>query len=267
MIIGTERGHMMSPAGKFVAVVLMVLALVVETSGRFANAATVQELLEQADRLANDDDRFPDSLERAIVLYEQAGVVDPQNPLPYLRIASACLELGNGLEDGRLPWYERGVWAAERAVVLKEDNADAHFYLAANRGRLVEHVPFWKVSPTVPADLEQHVLRALTLDPHHARALNMMGMLPNAVPGPLRLFMEGKKEQVEDYLKRAVEADPHYAQLRWDLAEFYRAAGRQALAREQAQEILTLSNPTDRRAWAKKFRPQAETLLKTLSSP
>jgi hypothetical protein len=243
------------------------LALCVFLSPGPAAAATVQELLEQGDRLTQTDDGFPDSFTRALALYEQAAALDPKTPLPHVRTARACLALGDWLGKDKLQWYERGEQAAERAVALKEDSAEAHFYLAANRGNVVNLKPFWKVSPTVVADLEKHLLRALELDPRHARALHMMGILLDETPGPLRLLLVGKKGQVESYLTRAVEADANrYTYIRWSLVEFYRDAGRPAQARAQAQAVLAMNGPADRRQWAERYRPAAEALLKNLAA-
>jgi tetratricopeptide (TPR) repeat protein len=232
-----------------------------------AQAASVQELLGQGDRLTQTDEGFPDGLTRALTLYEKAAALDTLDPLPHIRAARACLALGDWLGKDTLQWYERGEQAAERALALKEDSAEAHFYLAANRGNVVNLRPFWKVSPTVVADLEKHLQRALELDPRHARALHMMGVLLDETPGPLRLLLVGKKGQVEGYLTRAVEADGNrYSYIRWSLVEFYRNAGRPAQARAQAQALLETASQVDRRIWAEKYRPAAEVLLKNLAA-
>ena len=129
---------------------------------------------------------------------------------------------------------------------------------------MVNLLPFWKVSPTIVADLEKHLLRALALDPRHARANHMMGMLLYRTPGPLRLLLAGKRDQVESYLLRSVESDPNFAEARLDLAQFYQETGRPAQARIQAQAILAMTDPSSRRVWMEKYRPAAEALLKTL---
>ncbi|MDO8547278.1 MAG: hypothetical protein Q7R68_07940 [Nitrospirales bacterium] len=246
---------------------VLVLALCIVVAPCPTEAATVHELLEQGDRLMQGDEGFPDTFTRALTLYEQAAALDPQNPLPSIRTARACLALGDWLGRDRLPWYERGEQAAARALALKEDSAEAHFLLAANRGNIVNLRPFWKVSPTVVADLEKHLQRALELDPRHARALHMMGVLLDETPGPLRLLLHGRKEQIEGYLTRAVEADANrYTYIRWSLAEFYRDAGRPAQARAQAQAVLATAGTADRRMWAEKYRPAAEALLKHLAA-
>ena len=228
-------------------VVLRAVLIALASAGA-VSAVSVVELLEQGDRLTQSDEGFPDAFLRAVALYEKATALDPQNPVPHIQMARACLALGDWLPNGNLPWYERGEKAAELALNLKEDSAEAHFYLAANRGKVVNLRPFWKVSPLIAADLEKHLLRALELDPRHARALHMMGILLDRTPGPLRLLLAGKKDQVEDYLKRAMEADAdRYAYIRWSLAEFYRDAGRLAQARVQAQALLAMTHPVDRR--------------------
>lgn len=229
-----------------------------------AATPSAQELIEQADNLVRADANFPESLHQALALYERAVAIDSQAWIPYVKISRVCLGLGDGLRKDRLTWYERGVQAAEKALARKESSADAHFYFAANRGNAVNLLPIWKVSPGVLSELEDHLLRALALEPNHARANHMMGVLLYKAPGPLRLLMKGKREQVESYLVRSVEADPNFAEARLDLAQFYKDTGRMDGARTQAQAILALTDPTPRRAWVEKYRPAAAELLKNL---
>src|SRR5206468_5530443 len=104
-------------------------------------ASSVQVLVEQGDRLTQTDEGIPDSFTRAITLYDEAAALDPQNPLPPIRKARACLALGDWQGNNKRQWYERGERAAERALALKGDSADAHFFLAANRGNVVNLQP------------------------------------------------------------------------------------------------------------------------------
>jgi hypothetical protein len=227
-----------------------------------ASGATLSELLDQGDRLTQSDEGFPESFRRALSFYRDAASLDPQNPAPYIAMARTYLGLGDWSKEEQLPWYEQGELAAERALALKEDSAEAHFLLAANRGNVANLRPFWKVSPTVLGDLEKHLQRALTLESRHARALHMMGIVLDRTPGPLRLLLEGRKGQAEDYLVRAALADSRYAYIHWSLVEFYQDAGRLAQAGAQAKAVLAMSGPIDRRLWMEKYRPAAEALLK-----
>src|SRR5437762_6965151 len=229
------------------------------------HGSPVQDVLERADHLERNDDGFPESSRQALALYEQAAAMEPRDPMPWIRAARVCLALGDAKTDNALAWYERGERAADRALALKEDSADAHFYLAANRGNAVNLKPFWKVSPGILADLEQHLARALALDARHAPALHMMGMLLERAPGALRMLLVGKKEQAEDYLARAAAAGPNYAYIQWSLAQFYVEKGRSAEAQAQARKVVAMRTPIDHRRWAGEFRPAPDALLKKLS--
>jgi tetratricopeptide (TPR) repeat protein len=232
-------------------------------------AATVAELIEQGDRLQQDEEKFPQSFEQALALYRQASTIQPGAAAPYIRIAEACLALGDGVKekDKSLAWYRQGEHAAEEAIQRQENSADAHFLLAANRGKMVNLLPFWKVSPTIVADLEKLLQRALALDPNHARANHMMGMVLYRTPGPLRLLLTGKREEVEGYLLRSVKSDPNSPGARLDLAQFYKETGRPAQARTHAEAILALHGSLPRRTGNEKSRSAAEALLKSLPSP
>ena len=243
---------------------VFVTALVALLPSPSLHASTAQELIAEGDRLLQAEDKFPASFEQALSLYRQVPPMQPETVISYLRVARVCLALGDGVKGNSRAWYEQGEQAAEKAISLQESSADAHFLLAANRGNVVNLLPFWKVSPTIVGDLEKHLLRALALDPRHARANHMMGMLLYRTPGPLRLLLAGKRDQVESYLLRSVESDPNFAEARLDLARFYQETGRLGQARIQAQAILAMTDPSSRRVWMEKYRPAAEALLKTL---
>ena len=107
--------------------------------------------------------------------------------------------------------------------------------------------------------LEKDLLRALALDPRHARALHMEGMILYKTPAALRVFLEGKKSDVERYLTSAIKADPSFAPARLDLAEYYLEEKRPADARAQAKAVLDLKAPR-----AQRYKPEAEALLRRI---
>jgi hypothetical protein len=222
-----------------------------------AFAATAPELVTQADHLARADDG--DTLRRAVELYERAARIDPRDATIQIKLANACLELGASARDGALASFQRGEQAARRAVHLDDTSADGYFLIAANRGRAVKLLPAWKVSPTIVGQLEKDVLRALALNPRHARALHMEAMLLYKTPALLRAFLDGKKSDVERYLTSAIEADPNFVPARLDLAEFYLAENRPADARAQARAVLDMK--TDR---SRRYRSAAEALLRRI---
>ena len=222
-------------------------------------AATAEEMVAQADRLVQPDEPSVEALRRAIELFEQAAKIETRDATIQVKIAGASLELGGRVKDGALKWYERGEQAARRAVALDSRSAEGHFLIAANRGKAAKLLPLWKVSPTIVSQLEKDVLRALAINPQHARALHMEGMLLYKTPAPLRALLDGKKSDVERYLASAVKADPNFVPARLDLAEYYLAEKRPADARAQAQAVLDLKTERGRR-----YKSAAEALLRRI---
>jgi len=117
------------------------------------HASTAQELIAEGDRLLQAEEKFPASFEQALSLYRQVTSMQPEMVISYLRVARVCLALGDGVKENSRAWYEQGEQAALKAISLQESSADAHFLLAANRGNVVNLLPFWKVSPTIVAIL------------------------------------------------------------------------------------------------------------------
>lgn len=239
------------------AVLLMAIGAVTPVTAPAVAPAPVAE----ADRLIESGDGSTATLRKAVELYDAAGKAEPKDAAIQIKLAAACLDLGLAAGADGLAWYRRGEEAARRAVSLDARNADGHFLIAANRGRAARLLPMWKVSPTIVGQLEKDVLRALAIDPRHARALHMEGMLLYKTPAPLRALLEGKKSDVERYLTAAVKADPNYAPVRLDLAEFYLAEGRPADARLQAQAVVDMKAERSRN-WRERYRPAAEALLR-----
>jgi hypothetical protein len=224
-----------------------------------AFAATAPELVAEADRLVQADDGSVDSLRRAIELYGKAARIDARDATIQVKMAAASLELGAKVKEGALESFQRGEQAARRAVALDPKSADGYFLIAANRGKAAKLLPLFKVSPTIVGQLEKDLLRALALDPRHARALHMEGMILYKTPAPLRVFLDGKKSDVERYLTSAIKADPGFAPARLDLAEYYLAEKRPADARAQAQAVLDI-----KAARSQRYRPAAEALLRRI---
>jgi hypothetical protein len=224
-----------------------------------AFAAPAPHLVAEADRLVQATDPSADTLRRALELYGKAAQIDARDATVQVKIAAASLELGTTVKEGALEWFQRGEQAARRAVALDPRSANGYFLIAANRGKAAKLLPLLKVSPTIVGQLEKDLLRALALDPRHARALHMEGMILYKTPAALRVFLDGKKSDVERYLTSAIKADPSFAPARLDLAEYYLDENRPADARAQAKAVLDLKG-----ARSQRYRPAAEALLRRI---
>src|SRR5215467_2232940 len=230
-----------------------------------ASAATgkAQELVQQADQLQAAPTASNESARRAIALYEEAARLDPKSVEIQLKLADAALTVGAWTGEDRLRWYQLGKTAAERAVALDPNDAEALFLLAANRGQIAS-LQKDLGGLLVPQELERLLSRALAVNPHHARALHMMGVLLERTPAPLRLTLKGSAGDAEKYLLAAIEADPNFSEARLDLAKYYTSRRQTSQARAQLQAVLQTKSPTRPRAWREKHRPAAEALLKEL---
>ena len=228
-------------------------------------AASVSDLVAEADRLRASLEPREENLRRAIELYEQAARLQPAAADIQAKLAETALSMGAWAAGDPLRWYMLGARAGERAVALDATSADAHFLLAAHRGQIARRQRNLR-GLAVPGELEQHLLRALALDPRHPRALHMMGALLRDTPLFLRGSLTGSRGDVERYLVAAVAADPEFAEARIDLAKHYRDTGKTAEARRQAEAVVHMTPQTRRRAWREKYRPAAEALLKELAA-
>ena len=169
------------------------------------------------------------------------------------RLAETALDEAAGGHGDPLAWYDVGKMAAERALALDPENADANFLLAAHRGQIARRRI---AAPWIVRDLEQLLRRAIDANPRHARALHMMGRLLRDTPGPLRVLLRGSRGEAESYLLRAVQANPASAEARVDLAEEYASTGRTREARAQAEAVMAMKDS--------RHRPAAEAILKRL---
>lgn len=136
--------------------------------------------------------------------------------------AIECLHRG---EDGistesRLAAYRQGLDLARRAVAADDQNADAHFALFANNGRILlleGETP----NPINLLNANRELERALELDPNHSDALAAKGGLYRQLPR----LLGGNLTKAESCLTRSIEVDPNAVGARIELAQTYRDMG------------------------------------------
>ncbi|HJT22713.1 MAG TPA: tetratricopeptide repeat protein [Nitrospira sp.] len=210
----------------------------------------------------------------------QAGAVDSDNlqaqlqhllaqkserssdPAYLVRLSDVYLDVGDDVSldiPTRTAAYEEGAKIADKAIELQERNADAHYLYAANSGSAAQLKGMMASALTIQ-DLKRHVKRALELNPNHAPALHMMGMMLEELPW----ILGGDADGALSYLRQAVTADPNYAHARLDLAKAYlkrkdAAAARRELSIILRQPLATPPSETDRRR-----RQEAVNLLDSL---
>ena len=200
-------------------------------------------------------------LERTIqtVLADEAGRAPSVKAL--LRLADLHLDLGDERADpaSRQAAYVEGARYAKEALDRDERNAQAHYLYAANTGSAAQQKGMMASALTV-ADLKAHVRRALELQPNHAPALHMMGMMLEELPW----FMGGNAAEALTYLKRSTTADPSYAHARLDLARVYIKRQDFSEARKELSAILHATAPQLPTDSDRRHRDEASRLLGSL---
>lgn len=181
-----------------------------------------------------------------------------------VRLADLYLDLGDDdslATSTRRDAYDEGARVAHHAIELREPNAQAHYLYAANLGSATQLKGMIASALTIQ-DLKHHVTRALELNPRHAPALHMMGMMLEELPW----FLGGDADGALMYLQRAVASDSNYCHARLDLAKAYMKRKDPNSARRELEPILQHPLPADASVSDRHHREEALRLRDTLKS-
>ena len=206
---------------------------------------------------------YPQSLERELAALLEVQSQKSSDPSFLLKLAGTYFDMGNDLLTGdekRIRAYEEAARLAQRALELKEADAEAHFLYAAALGKAAE-LNGVTASLLSLEEMRRHVTRALELQKDHVPAIHMAGMMLEELPR----FMGGNPEAALEYLERAVKLDPSYTHARLDLAKMYLKRKKPDFAKRELLAIVNMDRPRDPYGWAKEYRPEAERLLESLN--
>jgi tetratricopeptide (TPR) repeat protein len=176
------------------------------------------------------------------------------------RKALDCLLRGENARtnEEKFAAYSEGLNLAKRAVEADDANADAHFAVFGNNGRLMllngasaNPINLFKAS----IELE-HTLK---LDPNHADALAARGGLYRQLPW----ILGGNLDKAEADLNRAIELNPKAVASRIELARTYCDKGTPELGRPLLDQAVRLAEEQGR----KPELEEAQKLLRQLPTP
>jgi tetratricopeptide (TPR) repeat protein len=198
---------------------------------------------------------------KALLAQKPDHLSDPQF---LIRLADVCLDLGDEITGDMAKQkaaFEEGAKAARQAIDLQDQNAHAHYLYAANLGSAAQLTGLMASALTVQ-DLKQHIDRALSLNPRHAPAMHMKGMMLEELPW----FLGGDAEGALVYLQRSVAGDPNDMHARLDLAKAYLKRKDTTAARKELEAVLRQSNRSDLTGSGRRHREEAQQLLSSLRS-
>ena len=167
--------------------------------------------------------------------------------------AQRLLDEGEEAPDdaARRAKYEAARDHAARAVAAMPKSADAHFVHFAAAGRLAQMKGIAKLAIEM-VDLNEELDHVLELDPDHANALAARGGMYMKLPR----LLGGDRSKGVAYLERAVSLDATAIGKRLELAEAYRATGRDGDAGRvaaQARAVAVAEHKPDKVATCDKF--------------
>ncbi len=188
----------------------------------------------------------------ALVFFEQADKLSPNQVAILLRIAKQYIDLAGGAnphaETGKAA--ENSLEYAKRAVALDPKCAKAHLALAVGYGRMTDFTDN-KTKLLYSKTVKDETEKSLALDPTDAYAYHVLGRWNYCVASlnpMLRLMAkyvygglpEASMEEAAKYLKKSTELAPQRIIHRFELARTYKAMGRTELATKEWETILAL---------------------------
>jgi len=202
----------------------------------------------------------------AVALFAAAAAADPSSYEAHWQGARACYAYGTYTlpeerTAERIQVFEDGIGRAKKAVALRPDGVEGHFWLGVLLGVWGEARGVLKSLSVVP-DILAAMDTCLKLDP----SVEAWG--PDRLLGRLYFklpwFKGGDNQKSRFHLERSLAHEPANELTRLYLADTYRALGMKKEA--EAQLLFILNTPPDPR-WAPEYpwvRAHAEKLLKKL---
>jgi tetratricopeptide (TPR) repeat protein len=229
----------------YIPVILLLLAPVSTPGHVFSQSKT--SLAEASRTVARVDPyhevdklmTFGEDSERdkqSLAIAEKALAGDGGNYQWLWRVARACYFVGDGAGKGdKLRYFDRGIEAGERAISLKPDSVEAHFWLAVNYGGQAEQKGVFKAMGLVKK-IRAEMETVLRLNDRYqdAGAYHALGEIDRQLP---RIF-GGNLQRSISRLEQGVRLAPDNMQMKFVLAEAYKDAGRKEDARRQLQDII-----------------------------
>jgi hypothetical protein len=180
------------------------------------------------------------------------------------KLARARYWLGtNGLPEAeRKAALEQGVTDGRTAAALKPERPEGHFWMAANMGALAESFGL-RQGIKFRGPIRDALQTVLGLDPAylHGSADRALGRWYFRVPG----LFGGSDRRSEEHLRKALTYNPQSVITRFFLAETLLELGRRDEARREAQAALDAPLDPDWTPEDRRFKQQAEALLKQLA--
>jgi tetratricopeptide (TPR) repeat protein len=189
---------------------------------------------------------------------EQALATDPHmdNLLAFSQSCFIWGEIRAATRAQKLDAYEKGRRAAKRAVEQEPGNTAAHFWYAANTGRLAQ--TRWAISSLLLLSTLREEIRILfDLDPKLPAAYILAGNMYYEMPG----FLGGDLDKAEEMFRKGLALDPKFTGLRVGLGKVLIKKGQTGEGRRELTAVLNEKQPRYLAEWTMKDSKEAAAAL------
>lgn len=203
---------------------------------------TVEELIADGDSLylLNDYDG-------SISAFRQACEADSSNFESFWKLGRSLNLKGEiAIRDSQLTIFEEASEIEKYALLLNEDNADAHFQLARALGKIALFKGIFK-SASLAKQVRKECQRALAIDSLHDGAWHILGRWHREVgkkPKILRLPMglgAANKKDAFAFMEKALEINPGNINHHLEMGHTYRKFKKYDLAKSEYEKCLEIT--------------------------
>ena len=236
-------------------ITVLILSLVLALPGQESHIIRAEKLFAGRDNIEN--------LKQAVSLLAAALPRESSDYEVLWRLAKYRYYLSDQEtnEANRVKLLESAIDAAKKAVALKNERPEGHFWLAASTGEYAglkgSFRTLWLIK-TIRREFEA----VLKIDPAYENgdAYLALGELDIRLP---KLF-GGDDQRGIQRLETGLKVGPKNADLKLTLAENYAKQGRVVEARTLAESVLSVDDPSRTASEQEEFRNKARRLLNKL---
>ncbi len=195
-------------------------------------------LIQQGDELYDQRSDLQKAKE-ALAAYQEALLQNEDAFGAYWRMARVEYWIGDHAVKGdeKKQSFQMGIYHAKKAVALKPDRPEGHYWLGVNYGSYGEAKGVLK-SLSLVGPIKEEMNKVLAIDPafEYGGADQLLGRLYYELPG---LFGGDKKKSL-DHLLKSKELGPRVGLTRIFLADTYLALGEVEKAREELEFVADM---------------------------
>jgi tetratricopeptide (TPR) repeat protein len=229
---------------------VVILSLLAAQTGCRKVATTTEKPIDTGDdnaakaRLTEADTLYDQRADMAkarvaVAALRQAQVADYGNYEVAWKLARAAFFVGDHTKDADESddMFRQGIEAGRVAVKLQPDKPEGHFWLGANYGGDASRSTL--ASLTSVQDIRNEMEAVIKIDESFQGGSAYLGLGRLYLQAPR--VLGGDTTKAIQYLEKGVRLGPNNSLMRYHLAAAYEAAGRNAEARKQVEEVMAIT--------------------------